>query len=135
MSTESKTPETDALWCELMEACRKSGIAPARCEAFSKLGQFRQLETQRDEARADVERLRKMLGNERDAVKRYIITFQRRMPECWLEHFERAGCVTFDEIGFVKAVPVVTTPQSLPSDTAIPASSTTPEIFEAHGNK
>lgn len=46
------TPETDALWMRLMDACKTSGVHPKEAgDAFGMLAQFRTLELQRDEAR------------------------------------------------------------------------------------
>lgn len=40
-----KTPKTDNLWIKLMDACKKSGVAPAKANnIFSSLPEFRELE-------------------------------------------------------------------------------------------
>lgn len=103
MITESKTPESDEA---VFETDTRHEVVPV---AFA-----RTLETQRDEARAEVERLRKAISEVLPGMK------CQQPPKLGAWNWPWA---------------VETLEAALPPDTAIPASSTTPEIFEAHGRE
>lgn len=148
MSTESKTPESDkkeyeqecgfeVMWEDFArtletqrdearamikgyESSIESDSVVASCNCltktpeikFHKLGCKYRLIVERDEAKAEVERLREVIESA------YRILSPYKLSDTWHGHLCRNLYASL---------------HTTPPDTAIPASSTTPEIFEAHG--
>jgi hypothetical protein len=80
-----KTPITDALWCELMDACKASGIHPSQAnKAFSVLPRFRELEAKESAFQA----LRKLMGYTQDGSQTTVTLWQ---DDATGDFFVRAG--------------------------------------------
>lgn len=46
------------------------------------------------------------LAKEREALAKFLVPWKHHLDASWLQHFEEAGSVQFDDIGYVTAVPV-----------------------------